>query len=456
MIFRKVADVRKEAELAERRKNDPQPELAQDHLVRKIFSKFRKPSEASVSTGGFLSRPSSSSQSAAQKLMMKSNSQPSDPELGQREQERALQEAMAKKTRPSLPQVVSDSGPTSRVGSAVSKTSRWAACLANASHDPTNNNTLVDPNTGGAGAGTGAGKDGKKVVDSKDNEDKELDATGTRRTELVCRKSEHIHIVKDIRPPTQGNKWPKMPSSATAQRPETIDETCEPDAINLATAAAVAAGAKGTLVDKDKQSAAKVTGAAPVTASAATIVMPRSINNSDYQQIIASLIDMRVDLKLEIQKLSNKVGKMDAHVEDVTKQMYAICASSSSPAIASHTHLTLAVPPPSAASSSSPVTEQTGDKSPVPVGKGSAGAVGPVKKEATSLGSKVRTVRATPSTSSSARGHKSVAVGSAAPALESQSTSREGGDEMRAMLESEIAEQEVEATDDDQDLTSKL
>lgn len=40
--FRKVADVRREKELAERRKNEPQLGSTQDHLVRKIFSKFRR------------------------------------------------------------------------------------------------------------------------------------------------------------------------------------------------------------------------------------------------------------------------------------------------------------------------------------------------------------------------------------------------------------------------------
>jgi potassium voltage-gated channel Eag-related subfamily H member 5 len=42
LIFRKVADVRREKELAERRKNEPQLGSTQDHLVRKIFSKFRR------------------------------------------------------------------------------------------------------------------------------------------------------------------------------------------------------------------------------------------------------------------------------------------------------------------------------------------------------------------------------------------------------------------------------
>ncbi|XP_041353208.1 potassium voltage-gated channel subfamily H member 1-like [Gigantopelta aegis] len=46
LIFRKVADVKKEKELAEKRKNDPPLELANDHPVRKLISRFRKISDA--------------------------------------------------------------------------------------------------------------------------------------------------------------------------------------------------------------------------------------------------------------------------------------------------------------------------------------------------------------------------------------------------------------------------
>lgn len=62
LIFRKVADVRREKELAEKRKNEPQLDEQRDQLVRKIFTKFRKdraPSTvlgmqqgASVTSGG--------------------------------------------------------------------------------------------------------------------------------------------------------------------------------------------------------------------------------------------------------------------------------------------------------------------------------------------------------------------------------------------------------------------
>ncbi|XP_062604189.1 potassium voltage-gated channel subfamily H member 1-like [Saccostrea cucullata] len=46
LIFRKVADVKKEKELAEKRKNDPPLELSSDHPVRKLISRFRKISDA--------------------------------------------------------------------------------------------------------------------------------------------------------------------------------------------------------------------------------------------------------------------------------------------------------------------------------------------------------------------------------------------------------------------------
>ncbi|KAF0294051.1 Potassium voltage-gated channel protein eag [Amphibalanus amphitrite] len=52
LIFRKVSDVKREKELAERRKNDPPPDISQDHLVRKIFSRFKKSSDRSNSQQG--------------------------------------------------------------------------------------------------------------------------------------------------------------------------------------------------------------------------------------------------------------------------------------------------------------------------------------------------------------------------------------------------------------------
>ena len=50
LIFRKVSDLQKEKELAERRKNDPVLNTSQDHLVRKLFSKFKKTSGSDLAS----------------------------------------------------------------------------------------------------------------------------------------------------------------------------------------------------------------------------------------------------------------------------------------------------------------------------------------------------------------------------------------------------------------------
>lgn len=46
LVFRKVADVKREKELADRTKDEPQVAPNQDHIVRKLFSKFRRTPQA--------------------------------------------------------------------------------------------------------------------------------------------------------------------------------------------------------------------------------------------------------------------------------------------------------------------------------------------------------------------------------------------------------------------------
>ena len=51
IIFRKVADLKHEQELEEMQQNQPQQEFSQDHIVRRLISKFRKPSDAGAIGG---------------------------------------------------------------------------------------------------------------------------------------------------------------------------------------------------------------------------------------------------------------------------------------------------------------------------------------------------------------------------------------------------------------------
>lgn len=335
-----MADVKREQELAERRKQDPQPQdLAQDHLVRKIFSKFRKPSDAGTA---FISR-----QTATQ--LQKSAL--SDLELGSKDPDGAKSKSDSESSEPKT----KAKGP-----------SRWA--------------TSITGGPSGAAAVPSTTTTASKETAEADKED--AADGGNRRTELVCRKSEHIHVVKDIRPPTQGNKWPKVPSSS---RPETIEESTEPATAETAVAPVDSACSRPR-------------------ASVTSLVQSKGITSSDYQQLIATLIDLRVDLKLEMQKLTSRVNKIDQHVEELGRRF---------------------------------------DPSPFP---------GP--QQGSSEETKVKKIHQMKPSSSTASSSKK----SPTPIVPSSSSSRSHqtkpktmtSDEVRAMLES------AEGSEDDQDLTSKL
>lgn len=50
-------------------------------------------------------------------------------------------------------------------------------------------------------------------------------------------------------------------------------------------------------------------------------ILTSGVTGSEYQQIVSSLMDMRVDLKLEIQRLNLKVSRIDEHLVELVKKM---------------------------------------------------------------------------------------------------------------------------------------
>lgn len=436
-----MADIKREQELAEKRKNDPQLDLAHDHLVRKIFSKFRKPSDGVPSTG-LPSRPGSSAPNS------------SDIEKG------GVAEKGAKQAQ---------SEPESRVSSAL-KASKWAAALGNTSQQAQEvENALFD------------------------RDDHNLNMA--RRTELVCKKSEHIQVVKDIRPPTQGNKWPRVATGSV--RHETIDEMAE-DEQKTPTPTTPAAGTTAavgkTTTGKDTADSNKI------------LVQPKSINSADYQQIVATLVDMRIDLKLEMQKLTNKIGKIDEHISNITKKLsmlnidlddYPQPATTSAAEAAASTTTTAQQKFNSIKSvigknsTIKEVDEETGPVSP----RTTTGAAAVQSKQrtdssTTGVGTEKHLKTATDRSSDTTTGQRTTVHHRTKPALppsttrtlvaagrkltkqikqsdvpdEEQKRSIAAGtipdDEMKTLLENEIAQQQQQQdwsiTDEDQDLTSKL
>lgn len=116
LIFRKVADVRRERELAEKRKNEPQLDQNQDHLVRKIFSKFRR------------DRAQHAANQAAQ--------QSSDLEKGEDGECKALARVMSTTKLSAVAEKGDSSGSVTKVARAVpARTSKWGRLLGSSSLD---------------------------------------------------------------------------------------------------------------------------------------------------------------------------------------------------------------------------------------------------------------------------------------------------------------------------------
>ena len=169
----------------------------------------------------------------------------------------------------------------SRASTAKSKLSKWTSALT--------------------GVGDKEQTDAKEATATSADEAAGAAKSAGRRTELVCRKSEHIQVVKDIRPPTQGNKWPKLPVTA---RPETIDE-----GENEATAVARALISSGQSGGGARSSVTSLIGKGS------------AVSSQDIQQLLSTLLEIKVDLKCEIHKLNQRMSKIDQHVDGINQRM---------------------------------------------------------------------------------------------------------------------------------------
>lgn len=201
MIFRKVSDVKRERELAERRKHEPLQELSQDHLVRKIFSKFRR-------NGSYENRGLSGGGSGS-----------SDIEKGPNPETAQTSETTNKSSSPRVAQV-NETG-------TVKCTTKWTV--------------TKDP-----------GDDKENASSPSENVPQSV-------------------VKKDI--PKTGNRSLSKWSRVLAKEP-TIEE-------EIFTVPAATRGVE---------------------------------EESEYQKILANLVDLRVDLKLEMQRLNCKICRVDDQI----------------------------------------------------------------------------------------------------------------------------------------------
>lgn len=278
LIFRKTADVRREKELAERRKNEPQLDQNQDHLVRKIFSKFRR--------------------DRAQHTPPVQQS--SDPEKGDEDKNLVRVMSTTKLSSVAEKDDVSGNGAvTTKVARSVpARTSKWGRLLGSSSLDSSSEVASQPPSFTRSLSAKDASKDRPSSSSSG--------SSGSQST-------------------GSGNKvFPKLQKVSTNSSPgitrqDTIEEIVEIEAPHRSLQLRKMQSYDCGLRD-------------PSTASLyQTPVLEPSIAPPEYKELMTNLMDFKVDVKLEIQRLNQKMSRMEELLSELLTKINQTGSSSSSP-----------------------------------------------------------------------------------------------------------------------------
>ncbi|KAK6642217.1 hypothetical protein RUM44_013940 [Polyplax serrata] len=342
LIFRKVADVRREKELAERRKNEPQLDQNQDHLVRKIFSKFRRDRSQSqvpafqvgqAQSGSDVEKGSEGDGGGCKVVRVMSTTKLSsvterddcNSSGGSASSGSALVPVSYVKTRPTSV-----------------RSSKWGRLLGSSSLDSGTEVTApAGPVLTRALSTTGNGKDSGKTV---------LYGSGNGNGSTL---------------PGSGNKvFPKLQKVTSVgsagsggsiiTRQDTIEELVEVDEGRATSAArSVSIGSSLRKVDtlvttrqagnlrkidpidsdivKNGEPGTKTESEiggnenchVPPDASASLTALPTQIlfPNTEYKEIMSNIMNFKVDVKLEVQRINQKIGRLEELLSELVRKL---------------------------------------------------------------------------------------------------------------------------------------
>lgn len=346
LIFRKVADVRREKELAERRKNEPQLDQNQDHLVRKIFSKFRRdraahqqpsPSQDVERGGDSLSDGAggggtSGGEGVGKPVLTKQLSSvverdSSEPESGGGDgsggsggaggTSTALVVAAARPARP---------GPA--------RPSKWGRLLGSSSLDSGSESasgaTATVSGTGLAAIGRSSSSGGGSGSASSAGMSS---GSGNKVFPKLQKVSAPGSGLSGSGPGPPGHLSGHLP---TITRQETIEEMVELEERDLQPRPGPTTG---TAAAGPATSAASATAAVPALAQGlAPGAAP--ISGVQYKELIGNIMDFKVDVKLEVQRLNQKVSRMEDILSVIASRLETVVASHTlhTPASTTHEH----------------------------------------------------------------------------------------------------------------------
>ncbi|KFM67337.1 hypothetical protein X975_11724, partial [Stegodyphus mimosarum] len=117
------------------------------------------------------------------------------------------------------------------------------------------------------------------------------------------------------------SKWPKttQPETITAGHETTSTQVKEEESLDSRAEVQPRGGKSFPTSDLEKPVGAKDKTAESTEGELQ--LLTSGVTGGEYQQIVSSLMDMRVDLKLEIQRLNLKVSRIDEHLVELVKKM---------------------------------------------------------------------------------------------------------------------------------------
>ncbi|XP_072158548.1 potassium voltage-gated channel protein eag isoform X4 [Bemisia tabaci] len=304
LIFRKVADVRREKELAERRKNEPKLDQNQDHLVRKIFSKFRRdraalqqqqPPQATPSQPGQGSPPirdieKGESAPEADEVLAIEDSKSSTKTTNVVEKEEisvSSSSALIPVTRPPRPTTVRGSKWGRVLGSSVDSGSETVTSASTSAVSRTLSVRDSPAKSSGGGNGSSGHGSGNKVF--------------PKLQKVTAASSGGILI-----PP------PAITRQSTVEEIVEFEDSAKQSqsGTNLAKVELYDSGIIRSSDQKLNE------------ASSSNLVIyepqPASV---DYKEIMSNIMDFKVDVKLEVQRLNQKMGRMEELLGELVNRL---------------------------------------------------------------------------------------------------------------------------------------
>lgn len=104
-----------------------------------------------------------------------------------------------------------------------------------------------------------------------------------------------------------------------AQQPKKESKTAQEESKDSRAEVQPRGGKSTTVAEPEKCAGAKEK--TDTTTEGTLQLLTSGVTGGEYQQIVSSLMDMRVDLKLEIQRLNLKVSRIDEHLVELVKKM---------------------------------------------------------------------------------------------------------------------------------------